>query len=203
MRMSRDVVFDEFHHFYLCPSFDASPISLVDPLTFLLFPYAPPAPLPISLSTLLSSVSSSESSLVVLDYTVKPPVTQFYSRRGAHLLDAPPFSDELSFDVSSSSFVEDIPSSPSIEPSSPIDSSPEQLIRRSRRLRRPPNYYSPSAFIATTLSESASYHDAILHLEWQHMMAEEIAVLERTGTWDFVPYPPPPTCSSDHLQVGL
>jgi hypothetical protein len=63
---------------------------------------------------------------------------------------APSFSDELSSNVSSSSFVEHVPSSPSIEPSSPVDSSPEQLIRRSHRLRRPPDYYSPSA-IATAL----------------------------------------------------
>jgi hypothetical protein len=90
---------------------------------------------------------------VVPDYTVKPPVTQFYSHRGAHLLDAPPFSDELSSDVSSSSFVENVPSSPSVEPSSPVDSSPEQLIRRSHHLcRPPPNYYSPSTFTVTTLS---------------------------------------------------
>jgi hypothetical protein len=90
-----------------------------------------------------------------------------------------------------------VPPSPPIEPSSPIDSSPEWLIRHSHCLRRPPNYYSPSAFIATALSESSSYHDAILHPEWQHMMVEEIAALEQTGTWDLVPCPPrvhPITC---------
>jgi hypothetical protein len=53
------------------------------------------------------------------------------------------------------------------------------------------------SFTATALSKSAFYRDAILHLEWQHTMAKEIAVLERTGTWDLVPYPPrvrPITC---------
>jgi hypothetical protein len=97
--------------------------------------------------------------------------------------------------VSSSSL--DAPSSPPIEPSSLIDSSPEQLVRRGHRLRRPPDCYSPSAFTATALSEPASYHDAILHLEWQHTMAEEIAAFERTDTWDLVSYPPrvrPITC---------
>jgi hypothetical protein len=47
------------------------------------------------------------------------------------------------------------------------------------------------------MSESASYHDTILHPEWQHVMAEEITTLERTGTWDLVPCPPrvyPITC---------
>jgi hypothetical protein len=120
---------------------------------------------------------------------MKPPVTQFYSCRGARLSDAPTSSDELSSDVPSSSFFEDVPSFPSVEPSSSIDSSPEQLVRHSHRLRRPPDCYSPSAFTVTALSKPASYCDAILHPEWQHAMAEEIAALERIDTWDLVPCP--------------
>jgi hypothetical protein len=58
------------------------------------------------------------------------------------------------------------------------DSSPEQLVRRSHRLHRPPDCYSPLAFTVTALSKSASSRDAILHLEWQHTMAEKIAALE-------------------------
>jgi hypothetical protein len=46
------------------------------------------------------------------------------------------------------------------------------------------------AFTATVLSEPVSYHDTILHPEWQHVMAEEITTLERTDTWDLVPCPP-------------
>jgi hypothetical protein len=75
MRTSRDAIFDESHPFYPRPSSYASPASLVDPLSFLLFSNAPPAPLPISRSTLPSSVSSSESPLVVPDYAVTPLVT--------------------------------------------------------------------------------------------------------------------------------
>jgi hypothetical protein len=37
-------------------------------------------------------------------------------------------------------------------------------------------------FTATVLFEPTSYHDVILHPEWQHMMTEKIAALERTGT---------------------
>jgi hypothetical protein len=66
----------------------------------------------------------------------------------------------------------------------------EQLVRRSHRLHRPPDCYSPSAFTATALSEPASYHDVILHPEWQHAMAEEIAALEWTSRRDLVPCPP-------------
>jgi hypothetical protein len=82
-----------------------------------------------------------------------------------------------------SSFIEDVSSSPPVEPSSL-----EQLVRHSHRLHQPPDCYSPLAFTTIALFESASYHDAILHPEWQHVMAE-IAALERTGTWDLVPGP--------------
>jgi hypothetical protein len=119
MRTSCDVVFDESRPFHPRPTIDASPASLVDPLSFILFPNTPPASLPIPRSTLPSSVSSAESPPVVPDYTVKPPVTQFYIRRGVRLLDAPAFLDEFSSDVPSSSFIEDVSSSP------PIESSPE------------------------------------------------------------------------------
>jgi hypothetical protein len=75
MRTSRNVVFDESYPFYPRPTTDASPASLVDHLSFLFFPDALFASLHIPRSTLLSSVSSSESPPVVLDYTVKPLVT--------------------------------------------------------------------------------------------------------------------------------
>jgi hypothetical protein len=75
MRTSRDVVFEESRHFYLRPSTDASPASLVDSLSFVLFHGVLPTSLTIPRSTLPSSVSSSESPPVVQDYTVKPPVT--------------------------------------------------------------------------------------------------------------------------------
>jgi hypothetical protein len=159
MWTSWDVAFDESHPFYPRSTTDASPASLVDPLSYLLFPDAPPSSLSIPRLTLPSFVSSSESPPVVLDYMVKPPVTQFYNRRGARLSDALASSDELSSNVSSFSFIEDVLSSP------PVESSLEQLVRRSQHLRRPPDCYSPSAFIATSLSELVSYRDAILHLE--------------------------------------
>jgi hypothetical protein len=106
------------------------------------------------------------------------------------LSDVSAFSDELSSDVPSSSFIEDVSSSPPIESSSLINSSLEQLVRRSHRLRRPTDCYSPSVFTDTALFEPASYRDAILHPKWQHVMVEEIAVLEQTGTWDLVPFLP-------------
>jgi hypothetical protein len=118
MRTSRDVVFDESRPFYLRPTTDASSASLVNPLSFLLFPNALPASLPIPHSTLPSSMSSFESPLVVLNYTVKLSVTQFYNCHEARLSYAPACSDELSSDVTSCYLFEDVPSSPPVEPSS-------------------------------------------------------------------------------------
>jgi hypothetical protein len=123
MQTTQNVVFDESCPFYPCPTTDVSPTSLVDLLSFMLFLYAPPTSLTIPRSTLLSYVSSSESPPMVLDYMVKPLVTPFYSCHGARLSDAPAFLDELSSDVPSSSFFEDVPSSPPVEPSCLIDSS--------------------------------------------------------------------------------
>jgi hypothetical protein len=147
----------------MSPTTNAPPTSLIDPLSFLFFSDAPPASLPLPHSTLPTSISSAESSPVVLDYTVKPLVTQVYNRRGAHLSEVPTSSAELSSDVSSSSL--EVPSSPPVASSSSVGSSPEQLLGRGQRIRRPPNCYSHSTFTATALSEPASYHDAILHPE--------------------------------------
>jgi hypothetical protein len=163
MRTSRDVVFDESRPFYPRPTTDAPHASLVDPLSLLFFPDAPPVSLPFPHPTLLTSVSFAESSPVVSDYTVKSPVRQIYSRQGARLSEVPTSLAELSSDVSSSSV--EVPSSPPVASSSPIGFSLEQLLGRGQRIRRPPNCYSPSAFTATALSEPAFYRDAILHPE--------------------------------------
>jgi hypothetical protein len=187
MWTSRDVVFDESRPFYLHPTIDAPPASLVDPLSFLFFSDAPLASLPLHRPTLPTFVSSTKSFPVVLDYTVKPPVTQVYNHRGPRLSEVATFSAELSSNVLSSSL--EVPSSLHVVSSSLIGSSPEQLLGHGQHIRRSPNCYSPSTFTATTLSEPASYRGAILHPEWQHAMAEEIASLERTVTWDLVPYP--------------
>jgi hypothetical protein len=71
MQMSRDIVFDESRPFYPHLTTNASPASLVDHLSFLLFPDAPLPSLPIPRLTLPSPVSPP----VVLDYNVKSLVT--------------------------------------------------------------------------------------------------------------------------------
>ncbi|WVZ83156.1 hypothetical protein U9M48_030329 [Paspalum notatum var. saurae] len=191
MRISRDVVFDESHPFYPRPSSDASLASLVDPLSFLIIPDTAiahissrlvPSPTVPSSGVVPSSVvppieSSSEYSSLIPDYTAKPPVTQVYTRRSAS---TPP---EPSSSSSESSFGELSPAA-----------SPEQPLGRGHRSRQPVDQYgfgrvTWQGFAGTVLSEPLSYRDAILHPEWQLAMAEEIAALERTGTWDLVPTP--------------
>jgi hypothetical protein len=56
--------------------------------------------------------------------------------------------------------------------------------------RPPPDPYSPERSGISTVLEPTSYRDAIVHPERRLVLAVEIAMLERTGTWDLVPLPP-------------
>ncbi|WVZ52520.1 hypothetical protein U9M48_003568 [Paspalum notatum var. saurae] len=179
IRISRDVVFDESRPFYPRPTSDASLASLTFSLGTLFY------------CVFYGSCTSFcrvtcrilfESSSLTPDYTTKPPVTQVYTRRSA-LTPLEPTSDEPSSG----------PSEPFFDEPSPAASSPEQL-RRGHRPRQPVDRYgfgpvTWQGFVGSVLSEPLSYRDAILHPEWQLAMAEEIAALERTGTWDLVPTP--------------
>ncbi|WVZ51873.1 LOW QUALITY PROTEIN: hypothetical protein U9M48_002974 [Paspalum notatum var. saurae] len=202
IRISRDVVFDESRPFYPRPSSDASLASFVDPLSFLFIPNnaiahissrSVPSPTVSSSGVLPPSIvppvaSSSESSSLPPDYTTKPPVTQVYTRRSA--LTSSEHTDEPSSVPSASS--SDEPSSNPLEFSFdeplPAASFLEQFLGRGHRSHQPVDRYGFGRVIwqGTVLSEPLSYRDAILHPEWQLAMAEEIAALERTGTWDLV-----------------
>jgi hypothetical protein len=57
------------------------------------------------------------------------------------------------------------------------------------RHRCPPNRYSPSQYGISVALEPTSYRDVVHCPEWQLAMAEEIAALERTSTWDLVSPP--------------
>jgi hypothetical protein len=96
----------------------------------------------------------------------------FHYSRCSHVSDA-------SSSSSSSSSSSDMPSS-SAEMTPPLPT----------RQRRPPDRYSPSHYGLSVALEPTSYRDAKCHPEWQLAMAEEIAALERTGTWDLVSPPP-------------
>jgi len=186
MQISRDVTFDESRSFYPRPSSDVSPQAVVEPLSFLTFPDTPistvllppspsPPPKPSSPpppSPPLPSESSSHAPRSI--YDSKPPVIHTYSRR---LLDSSP-PVELPSDVSSPA-----------EPSSVDDSLSQPSSHYNLRDRSSLKPLDRYGFAGTVFSEPATYHDAICHPEWQLAMAEEIAALERTGTWDLVPLP--------------
>ena len=57
------------------------------------------------------------------------------------------------------------------------------------RPRPPPDRYSPDRYGLSAVVEPTSYRDAVAHPEWQLAVVEEIAALERIGTWDLVSLP--------------
>ena len=77
-----------------------------------------------------------------------------------------------------------VPSSPSPSLLGPAPPYPPRYDLRDRHTVRHPERYG---FAATPLSEPTTYREAAAHPEWQLAMSEEIAALERTGTWDLVP----------------
>ena len=93
--------------------------------------------------------------------------------------------------------VDDDPSDmPSTSGAPPSPCTPVHNLR-SRTSLRSPDRYSDSQYGLSAVAEPTSYRDAMAQPEWQLAMAEEIAALERTGTWDLVSPPPgvrPITC---------
>ncbi|CAM8901660.1 unnamed protein product [Rhodiola kirilowii] len=184
IRISRDVTFDESRPFYPRHSSDSSSDSLVEPLSFLIFPDSP------------SLVSSHTISHSPHDYTHQLGA-EFSETPSSPIVPSSPIAPSSSTvppspDVSPSSDVSSSPivSPPFDAPSSPIIPSPpmhpSRYALRDRQSIRPPTRYAATT---TTLAEPTSYRDAILHQEWQHAMAEELAAFERTGTWEVVPLP--------------
>jgi hypothetical protein len=173
MSISRDVKFDESRSFYPRPS---SLAFSVEDISFLLFPDTPPSvPIDPSLCPILADAPSSPpppSSPLSPSFSSDPPLTSTLS----------PFP----FHYSRRSHVPDVASS-SDEMTPPLPA----------RQRRPPYRYSPSHYGLSVSLEPTSYRDAERHPEWQLAMAEEIAALKRTGTWDLVSPSPgvrPITC---------
>src|SRR3954471_7555900 len=143
---------------------------LVEDISFLLFPDTPPS------TPIVSSSGSPPPDVSSLTPSSSAPSSSPSSPRSPESSSA-------------------IPSSSSSSPES--SSSDELPSTRHVRQRRAPNRYSPSQYGLSVASEPTSYRYAEHHPEWQLAMAEEIAALERTVTWDLVSPPPgvrPITC---------
>jgi hypothetical protein len=180
MCISRDVKFDESRSFY--PRSSSSAFSVED-ISFLLFPATPPSmPIDPPLRPILADASSSRPP------PSSPPSPSSFSSD-------PPLTSTLSpfpFHYSHHSHVSDASSSSDMPSSSDAMTPPLPA-----RQRRPPDRYSPSHYGLSVSLEPTSYRDAERHPKWQLAMAEEIAALEHTGTWDLVSPPPgvrPITC---------
>ena len=112
-------------------------------------------------------------------YDSKPPVTRVYTRTRRAVRSSSDVPSSLN-EPSSSAAPSDAETAPS-----DVETAPRYVLRDRQSLRP----LDRLGFAGTVLSEPTSYRDAIQHQEWQHAMAEELAALERTDTWDLVPIP--------------
>ncbi|WVZ71148.1 LOW QUALITY PROTEIN: hypothetical protein U9M48_019768 [Paspalum notatum var. saurae] len=171
MRISRDVVFDESHPFYPYPSSDASLASLVDPLSFLIIPDTAIAHIS---SRLVPSPTVPSSGVV--PPSVVPPVES--SSESSSLIPnytaKPPVTHVYTRRSAST-------------PPEPSSSASESSFGE------PSPTASPSSFLAVVIDLVSlligMVLDVLLGKALLLAMAEEIAALERTGTWDLIPTP--------------
>src|SRR3954468_1715351 len=191
MRISRDVTFDESRPFY-----PRSTSFSTEDLSFLLYPDSPPL------------VPHDPCPPTPVDPVPSPPPS---------VPSTPTFSSSSSSSSSApSSPLIPSPSLPPVGPSPPTF--PFHYTRRSRVVPEssdapstsgapppPPSYTlrprpcpppkvldpaDPATYSVLAIPEPTTYREAVVHPEWQLAMAEEIAALERTGTWEIVPLPP-------------
>ena len=193
IRISRDVTFDENRPFFYNPSTQPSysstestsfmclpPISITPPLYETPTPTPPPPtppppppPHPFS----------------------KPPITRFFTRR-----------PKIPTELPSSSPTSASPDTPVVDASNnnideshivsdELQTGPRYNLRDRSTIHPEDKYGFPR--VNALVHEPVTYQEAAGIPEWQLAMSEELAALDRTGTWDLVPLPPhavPITC---------
>jgi hypothetical protein len=187
IRISRDVTFDEDRPFFYNPSTKPSysptestsflslhPISSTDDAST---PSDPSDP-PISITPPLPPTTSSPPS----HSFSKPPITRVFSRRPSQLPSSSPTvasPDEPAADA----------------PDNNIDDSHVDELQvaprynlRDRSTIQPAEKYGFS-HVHAVVDEPSNYQEASCIPEWQLAMSEELAALDRQGTWDLVPLP--------------
>jgi hypothetical protein len=186
MRISHDVMFDETRPFYPCPTSSTYPM---EDISFLLFPDTPP---PVSIDP--------PSGPIIADASPSTPSSSSSPGSPPSSSDSPSTSPlcPFPFHYSRRSTVPDTPRDVSSSSSSDVSSSSDEIPSPlPARQHCPPDRYSPSQYSLSVALELTSYWDAERHPEWELAMAEEIAALEHTGTWDLISSPPgvrPITC---------
>jgi len=107
-------------------------------------------------------------------YSSKPPATQTYTRRPRSTTTASPDDDPVA-DASTNN------------DESHVICNQGYRLRDHGTIAPPDRYGFPCA--GAVIVEPSSYKEASGIPEWQLAMTEELAALDRTGTWDIVPLP--------------
>jgi transposase InsO family protein len=175
IQISRDVSFNENRPFFHNQSTHSSYYP-TESTSFMCLPSIPASAQSPSISTsdVLIPITPPSTSTSSSSYSSKPPVIQTYIRRSRPIPTAGPDTDPV--------------------PDSCIDNNESNdVFNQGYRLRdrgtiEPPDCYGfPRAGVA--IVEPTTYQEASRILEWQLAMIDELAALERTGTWDIVPLP--------------
>jgi hypothetical protein len=135
-----------------------------------------PASTPSSTSDVLIPITPPSTSTSSSSYSSKPPIIQTYIRRSHSISTAGPDTDPVPDSCTNHNESNDVFN--------------QGYHLRDRGTIEPPDRYGfPRAGVAIVELEPTTYQEASGILEWQLIMIDELAALERTGTWDIVPLP--------------
>jgi hypothetical protein len=136
-------------------------------------PAAEPSP-STSTSDVLIPITPPSTSTSSSTYSSKPPIIQTYIRRSRSIPAAGPDTNHVPDSCTNNYESNDVFN--------------QGYRLRDRGTIEPPDRYGlPRAGVA--IVEPTTYQEASGILEWQLAMIDELAALERTGTWDIVPLP--------------
>jgi len=120
----------------------------------------------------------------------KPPITRVFSRRPKTLTHLPSSSttsaspDEPVVDYSNNNTIDE-----SSIVSDELQVGPRYNFRDCSSIHPADKYGFPFPHVNAIVDEPSTYQEAACIPEWQLAMSEELAALDRQGTWDLVPLP--------------
>ena len=195
IRISRDVTFAENRPFFYNSSTHSS-YSPIESTSFMcLPPISPTTNAPVTPpSTVPFTTPSSSSTIPPIPISISPPSHTSPSPAPApsHSFSKPPVTQV--YIRRSSTTTSASPDAPAVDDSTNVDEShtvpvAPDLLQDGQRynLRDRTVFGYPRANVV--VGEPSTYQEASLIPEWQLAMSEELAALDRTGTWDIVPLP--------------